>query len=176
MVLRLCVVALTALVGACGSGGGAGPSSDVARPVAGSDPSGSTGGEAASPPAAAQGDGAPAAADGNFAIQAVAHPPFAVGGQARAEVSLEARNGYHVNQEYPIELRVQAPAGVELAKARLARADASTFDEARAVFPVVFTPREAGHEEFTGELRFSVCNAQNCLLERRPVTFAVDVP
>jgi len=115
-------------------------------------------------------------ADAYFAIQAVPQPPFAVGGQARADVSLEARNGYHVNQEYPIELRLQAPAGVDLAKARLARADASAFDEARAVFPVVFTPREAGRKEITGELRFSVCDAQNCLLERRPVNFTVEVP
>jgi len=52
---------------------------------------------------------------------------------------------------------------------------ASTFGEERAVFPVSFTAREAGRKEFAGELSFSVCNPQNCLLERREVRFAVDV-
>jgi len=168
MLLRFSIASIAAwLMAACG-GGPAAPvesAADVEPPVTA---------QADEPPdAPAEGEHA---AEGNFAIAAVPQPPFAVGGQGRTEVSLEGRNGYHVNQEYPIELRVQAPPGVELAKASFARADASVFEEARAVFPVVFTPREAGRKEFTGELSFSVCNEQNCLMERRPVTFAVDVP
>ena len=166
MVLRSSVVVFAAWLGAACGGGQPVPAESAAdvEPTLADDSA-----ELQSPPALAS-------ADGNFAIAAVPQPPFAVGGEARTEVSLEGRNGYHVNQEYPIELRIEAPPGVELAKTRFVRADASVFEEARAVFPVVFTPRDPGRKEFTGELSFSVCNPQNCLLERRPVVFAVDVP
>lgn len=138
---------------------------------------GTSGGEGDGEGASAGGGGAgTAAADGNFAITAAPQGAVAVGAAGRAEVTLEGRNGYHVNQEYPIQLTLRPPAGVEVAKTTLAREDASTFEEARAVFPVTFTPRESGHKEFSGELSFSVCNPQNCLMERRPVTFSVDVP
>lgn len=162
------------LVGACGGGG-----SGAAEVTDGKD--GAGGEEAAAgegtEEAGGEGSGGEAgAADGNFAITAAAQGAVAVGTAGRAEVTLEGRNGYHVNQEYPIQLTLRPPAGVEVAKTTLAREDATTFEEARAVFPVAFTPRAAGHHELTGELSFSVCNPQNCLMERRPVTIAVDAP
>jgi hypothetical protein len=165
------IVTAAILVAACGGGG---ESPERAGETAIED--GSGGEEGARGGAAEDGAGDAQAADGNFAITAAPQGTVAVGGAGRAEVTLEGRNGYHVNQDYPIQLTIRPPVGVEVAKTTLARDDASTFEEARAVFPVVFTPREAGRKEFTGELSFSVCNPQNCLMERRPVTFAVDVP
>lgn len=166
MTVRLSWLSYAALIAtACGGG-----ESAPVESAAGVETVETEGGEQADP---AGGD---AAADGNFAITAAPQGAVTVGAAGRAEITLEGRNGYHVNAEYPIQLTIQPPAGVELAKATLVREDASTFEEARAVFPVVFTPREAGHKEFSGELSFSVCNPQNCLMERRPVTFAVDVP
>jgi hypothetical protein len=154
--------------GACGGGG--------TETAAGAGPDGAGGEEEV---VAGGGEGeAPSSesADANFAITAAPQGSFTVGGEGRAEVTLEGRNGYHVNEEYPIQLTLRPPAGVEVAKTTLAREDASTFEEARAVFPVTLTPRQAGRHEVAGELSFSVCNPQNCLMERRPVSFAVDVP
>jgi hypothetical protein len=166
MILRALWLMFCVFVFAC--------SGDTPETAAGGEETTDTaGGEA---PASEEAPVAAASVDGNFAITAVPQGAAAVGTAGRAEVTLEGRNGYHVNAEYPIQLTMQQPAGVELAKATLVREDASTFEEARAVFPVVFTPRAAGRKEFTGELSFSVCNPQNCLMERRPVTFAVDVP
>ncbi len=95
--------------------------------------------------------------------------PFKVASEGRVDVRLTGRNGYHVNQEYPIELTLQPPAGVKLAKAKLVRADASAFEEAQAVFPIALTPEAAGRKALRGTLNFSVCNPQNCLLERQDV-------
>lgn len=100
--------------------------------------------------------------------------PFKVGGEGRVEVRLTGRNGYHVNQEYPIELTLQPPAGLKLAKAKLVRADASAFEEAQAVFPIGLTPEAAGRKALRGTLNFSVCNPQNCLLERQDVAVEID--
>ena len=155
-------------IGACG--GGAEPTSRGAGPT---EPLAASGGEeeAAAAPAPA-----PAAEGGeNFTITTRSEGDARVGAEGRVEVQLEGRNGYHVNAEYPIQLTVRPPGGVEVAKTSLAREDASTFGEERAVFPVVFTPREPGRKEFDAELSFSVCNPQSCLLERRPVRFAVQV-
>lgn len=95
--------------------------------------------------------------------------PFKVASEGRVDLRLTGRNGYHVNQEYPIELTLQPPAGVKLAKAKLVRADASAFEEAQAVFPIALTPEAAGRKALRGTLNFSVCNPQNCLLERQDV-------
>lgn len=157
------------LVAACGGGGG---DSTVVE-SGGED---GAGGEEAAPGGEGEGGAEAGAADGNFAITAAATGTLAVGAPSTAEVTLEGRNGYHVNQEYPIQLTIRPPEGVEVAKTTLAREDATTFEEARAVFPIGFTPRAAGHHELGGELSFSVCNPQNCLMERRPVHVAVDVP
>lgn len=165
------IVTAATLLAACGGGG---PSPETRQELAVED--GAGGEEGGGQAAAGQGGGGAEPADANFAIAAAPQGTVAVGGAGRAEVTLEGRNGYHVNQEYPIQLTIRPPQGVEVAKTTFAREDASTFEEARAVFPVVFTPREAGRKEFSGELSFSVCNPQNCLMERRPVTFAVDVP
>lgn len=156
------------LLGACGGGGG--------EATEGGAPDEAGGEETATREGEGEAEASGESADANFAITAAPQGTFAVGGEGRAEVTLEGRNGYHVNQEYPIQLTLRPPAGVEVAKTTLAREDASTFEEARAVFPVALTPRAAGRHEVAGELSFSVCNPQNCLMERRPVSIAVDVP
>lgn len=110
----------------------------------------------------------------NYEISTTPQGPFKVGGEGRVDVRLAGRNGYHVNQEYPIELALQPAEGLKLAKTKLVRADASAFEEAQAVFPVALTPESAGRKALHGTLNFSVCNPQNCLLERQDVSVELD--
>jgi hypothetical protein len=164
---------LLVLTGGCTGGGTS----------AGPQPEGSAQSEAhpSTPPPAGHTGGtptpatAPPAGGQNWDLTATAQPPYHAGSEGRFEVHLSGRNGYHVNQEYPIRLTIRPPEGVTLPKATLQRTDASTFAETGAIFPVAFTAAAAGHKDFGGELSFSVCNAQNCLLEREPVNLGVDV-
>ena len=126
-------------------------------------------GRTADPPAKAP-EKAPARGGANFEITATPKGPFKVGDAGRVDVRLTGRNGYHVNQEYPIELTLAPPEGLKLAKAKLVRADAATFEEAQAIFGVSLTPESAGRKALRGTLNFSVCNPQNCLLERQDVS------
>lgn len=114
------------------------------------------------------------AAGPNYEISTTPQGPFKVGGEGRVDVRLAGRNGYHVNQEFPIELALQAPEGAKLAKTKLVRGDATTFEEAQAVFAVAVTPESPGRKALHGTLNFSVCNPQNCLLERQDVSVEIE--
>lgn len=100
--------------------------------------------------------------------------PFKIATLGRVEVRLTGRNGYHVNEEYPIELTLQPTEGVKLAKTRLERGDATQFAQAGAVLPIALTPEAAGRKALHGTLNFSVCNPQNCLLERQDVAVEIE--
>lgn len=126
--------------------------------------------EKAAPAKAPEGGGG-----ANYAIATTPQTaPFKVGSEGRVEVRLTGRNGYHVNQEYPIALTLQTAEGVKLAKTKLVRADASAFEEAQAVLPIALTPENAGRKALRGTLDFSVCNPQNCLLERQDVAVEIE--
>ncbi|MBI2896105.1 MAG: hypothetical protein HYY06_21285 [Deltaproteobacteria bacterium] len=163
-----CLAAVVgAVVSACTGGGtSAGPQPETSAPEKAPPGAGS---------AKATGDAAPAPTGPNWEIATLPQPPYTAGAEGRFDVRLTGRNGYHVNQEYPIELTIRPVDGVSFPKSSLRRADASAFEEAKAVFPVAFTAQSAGRRELGGELAFSVCNPQNCLLERQPLTIAVDV-
>lgn len=153
-----------ALLPACSNSGGAGEADEPDRGDR------SSAGEEGERPAPAKTPAKAPTAGTNYQITATPQGPFKVGGDARVDVRLTGRNGYHVNQEYPIKLRLDPTQGVKLTKTTMVRADASAFEEAQAVFPVGVTPETAGRKALHGTLSFSVCNPQNCLLERQDVS------
>jgi hypothetical protein len=116
---------------------------------------------------------APAVSHENYVIEVAPQGAAATNRESQVDVRLVPRNGYHVNHDYPIRLRVTAPAGVTLPRAEYDRAAASEFGDPRAVFGVKYTPTSAGAKEFQADFNFSVCNPQTCMLERQHLTWSV---
>jgi len=117
--------------------------------------------------------GAPAVSHENYVIEVAPQGTATTNQEAEVDVRLVPRNGYHVNHDYPIRLRVTAPTGVTLPRAEYDRAAASEFGDPRAVFPVKYTATSAGAKEFQADFNFSVCNPQTCMLERQHLTWSV---
>lgn len=85
-------------------------------------------------------------------------------------VTLEARGDYHLNAEYPIHFRfADADRRVERDAFTFTACPAAPAEPcaARATFPLAgLRPR--------GTLAFSVCNANECLIEKVPLVGASD--
>ena len=93
-----------------------------------------------------------------------------VGVAARAVVRVVPKNPWKVNLKYPIRLKLQPPAGVDVAKTDLAAADAQ-LSEKEAKFEVGYTLKEAGVQTVTGELKFSICVSDKCDIKKEAVSW-----
>ena len=106
---------------------------------------------------------AKARAEGQGFVVEVTPPADAkVGVETKAKVVLKPVAPYHVNKDFPTQLTVTPPAGVEVAKAKQKPEDAAKFEEAGAEFEVAFTPREAGDKRFEAAFKFAVCTTETC--------------
>jgi hypothetical protein len=80
-----------------------------------------------------------------------------------------------MNTRFPVELELQAPDGVTLDAARLAKEDAERLDDDALVFAIPFTPKTQGAKRFEGKLSFAMCGELSCDPLTVPVAFTVDV-
>src|SRR5262245_37858091 len=85
-------------------------------------------------PAAAKGSAGPRVEGEGFVLEVQQPAGASVGAQAAAQVVLKPTAGYHVNKEFPTQLEVSPPAGVEVAKAKLGPSDAARLEETGAEF------------------------------------------
>ncbi len=153
--------------------------SNAAAPLGGPRP-----GEA--PAAAATGDAAAAAApaapsgaakftDPAFELSLEAPKASLKAGQAGAvEVVLIAKAPFHVNDKYPIKLKLKETTGVKYENLVIGK-DAVKLEVMKAVVPVSFTPDGAGKRTLAGQLSFSVCTEDKCLMEKRDLLLDVNV-
>jgi len=116
----------------------------------------------------------PSIDDTTFRLALVGVPEYAADKESALELTLEARGGYHVNQDYPIRVDVKAPAGVKLAKASLGKPDAATFNEQQASFKLPFSA-SAGAHDLTAVVDFAVCTKETCVPDQRTVALAFQV-
>ena len=102
--------------------------------------------------------------------------PYRIGVEGRAQLTLNSKPGYHVNDKYPIKLKLSdpAPEGVTYPKAILKRGDASCA-EASCTFEVPFLPARAGKARVAGVFAFSVCSESSCIMEKLELELSVDV-
>jgi hypothetical protein len=110
------------------------------------------------------------AAAANFSLKIDAPKATKVGQPTKVGVRVVPQSGWKVNLKYPIRLRLQPPAGVELAKAELVAADAQVSEQ-EAKFEVTFTARDSGAKTVTGELKFSVCVSDKCDIKKETVSW-----
>lgn len=90
------------------------------------------------------------------------------------EVVLVAKAPYHVNDKYPIKLKLKETPGVKY-EALVINKDAVKLEAMKAVVPVSFTPDGAGKRTVAGQLAFSVCTEDKCLMEKRDLALDVNV-
>jgi len=98
-------------------------------------------------------------------------------------VSISAKPGFHVNPDYPMKFTPSDESTVTFAAKAIALGEAVTRepchghpDEAcRASAPVSFTTRNAPSVTVAGTLAFSVCSAEQCLIEKQPLRVSAPV-
>jgi len=90
-----------------------------------------------------------------------------------AKVSVVGRNGWHVNEEAPITLRLKTPAGVAIAKADLSRTDLAESKPELARFEVQVTAAKAGTVQIPAEARFVMCQESACKPVKENVTLVL---
>lgn len=116
----------------------------------------------------------PSIEDTTFRLALTGKPDYAAGKESAVDLVLEARGGYHVNQEYPIRIDLKAPASVKLPKPSLGRADAAQFGEERARFELPFSADKGTHE-LLANVDFAVCTKETCVPDQRTLALSLEV-
>jgi hypothetical protein len=126
--------------------------------------------EAAAPPT-----GAPKFSDTGFDLSLEAPKASLKAGQpGTVEIVLSAKAPYHVNDKYPIKLKLKETPGVKYDSLVVGK-DAVKLEAMKAVMPVSFTPDAAGKRTVAGQFAFSVCTEDKCLMEKRDLLLDVNV-
>jgi hypothetical protein len=97
------------------------------------------------------------------------------GAPGKAAVTIQGKNGWHVNENAPITLNAKADPGVDLPKPKLARADLTQSTKETARFEIPFTASAAGKKTITAETRFVMCQEQACKPVKETVALDIDV-
>jgi hypothetical protein len=113
---------------------------------------------------------------GSFLLAvAPVQPKYAAGKAGELEIALESRGDWHVNQEYPIRVDIEAATGVAIPKSELVKDDAKEFGNQKVRFLARVEPTTAGKHEVTCDVSFAMCTEENCILEKRTVAMELEV-
>ncbi len=112
----------------------------------------------------------------SYLVEISASSPSGAGAAGSVRVSLTAKAGFHINEQYPYRFRASPPAeGVSYPKPVLERADGQ-FEEKTAVFQLPFVASHAGKFSVGGVLNLSVCSPTSCVVQKAPLAVTVSVP
>lgn len=93
-----------------------------------------------------------------------------------AEVLVEAKGDYHINDKYPYRFKLDdpPPTGIKYPKPVVGKED-GTMDAHKVVLKVPFVSEGSGEKKVAGTLSLSVCSAANCLMDKQPLELTVKV-
>jgi pyruvate/2-oxoglutarate dehydrogenase complex dihydrolipoamide acyltransferase (E2) component len=97
---------------------------------------------------------------------------YASGKAGEADVVLSAKPPYHVNDKYPYKFKLKEAPGLSFANMVVTK-ELVKFEPARATVPVAFTP-SAGKHTLSGQLSFSVCTDDKCMIEKRDLALEIE--
>jgi len=97
------------------------------------------------------------------------------GGKGQVSVTLAAKNGWKLNAEAPMSLKLTPGAGVTVDKPKLSRKDLASNDGHAARFDVPFAASEAGQKSIDAEAAYVICQESACKQVKEKLTVAVDV-
>ena len=181
-VLRMVTAAALFWIVGCKAGGApAGAAAPSPSPVVKASPAAKVApGVNAAPAARSAQPQAPASQDdkktSHFKLQ-VKSPTLNVGAKGAASVSIAALNGYKWNKEYPAKLLFKTPPKhVKLGKTQFKQmaGDFKVGDKTTSI-PVSMQANVVGTEKVKGLLKFSICNATACIIEKADVVLAITV-
>jgi hypothetical protein len=122
----------------------------------------------------AQPTAAKAEAD-TYLVEITAGGPYRAGSTGSVTVSLTAKTGFHINNQYPYRFQASPPAeGISYPKPVLERTDGK-FEEKTAVFNLPFVASRAGQFLVGGVLKLSVCSPASCIVQKAPLDVTVIV-
>jgi hypothetical protein len=112
----------------------------------------------------------------NYAVKLVVTGPCHKGQTCTADVIIQAKGDYHMNDKYPYKFKTHdpPPSGLTYPKPVVGRDDGQ-FEEKRGVLKVPFVADAAGDKTVGGTLSFSVCSSQNCLMDKQALETTVKV-
>ena len=128
----------------------------------------------ASPAAADPAPATPAASRYNeaaFELELQPKGEYAGGKAAEADIVLNAKAPFHVNQQYPYKFKLKEAPGVSYPNMVVGK-DAVKLEPTRATLPVPFTA-DAGKHTVSGQLAFSVCTDDKCVIEKRDLALEI---
>ena len=131
---------------------------------------------AAADSAAAAEPAAPAASkysEAGFDLVLQPKGAYTSGQAGEAEIVLSAKAPFHVNDKYPYKFKLKEAPGLKFANLVVAK-DLVKLEPARATVPVAFTPESAGKHTIAGQLSFSVCTEDKCMIEKRELALDID--
>jgi len=95
------------------------------------------------------------------------------GAEATAQISVTPASGYHVSVDFPTELKLEAPAGVKLAKTTFSKTEIDKLSEQGLQIAVKATADKAGAYEIKGCFKFGVCDKESCHPKKQPIAIQV---
>lgn len=127
-------------------------------------------------------EGAPARVEKDaYVVELVAGPEVRPGAPGQVEVKMSARGGFHLNADYPSSFKViPASDAVTYPRPKVDRASGLSYERcasseescaARAQVPFVIA--KPGTHSVGGLFAFSVCDKEQCLIEKVPLAVTV---
>lgn len=109
--------------------------------------------------------------------------PATVGDAARLSLRLVATEGFHVNADYPVNFVPDQSTAVTFDAARVPLKDSAAKTpcpgsaEDTCALDAILSPKAvtAGTHRVSGVFAFSVCSADQCLIEKEPVSLELVV-
>jgi hypothetical protein len=103
----------------------------------------------------------------HYVLDARAPARVTVGGAGELEIVLAAKDGYHINDEFPYKLRTAVePAGaVTFEKPELTRTQ-GTYTKTEARFKARFAGAKVGDAKIGGVMALSVCTPKECITDK----------
>lgn len=115
----------------------------------------------------------PAHADDNYQVSKT-DAVVTVGSKGKASVTIAAKQGWHLNAEAPLTLKLGTTPGLDLDKAKLGRPDLAMSNETQARFDVGITASEPGKKALDAEASFVLCQENACQPVKSKLTLNVD--
>jgi DsbC/DsbD-like thiol-disulfide interchange protein len=115
----------------------------------------------------------PAQADDNYQVSKT-DAVVTVGSKGKASVTIAAKQGWHLNAEAPLTLKLGTTPGLDLEKAKLGRSDLALSNETQARFDVGVTASEPGKRALDAEASFVLCQESACQPVKSKLTLNVD--
>ncbi|PZR07046.1 MAG: hypothetical protein DI536_28735 [Archangium gephyra] len=125
----------------------------------------------------------PPSAGTEFEVAIAAAPPYVVGKESIATVSIAAKSGFHVNPDYPVSFKPSSTEGVKYAGERVQLSNVTKKtpckdkeeDNCAVEIALPLTPEAKGVAKIEGVLSFSVCSDEKCLTPKQTLVLAVEV-